>query len=140
MKGQRKRKMTGWIITLAILSALGIGGAIGWSKLEQEHKEAAGLPLNRVDFSRLKDGDFQGHYAGGMYKWRENDCRVTVSGGKVTSIELVSSVEKRDADFTGMLYDRVIKEQSLQVDTVSGATLTSKALLQGVENALVQAN
>jgi len=37
------------------------------------------------------------------------------------------------------LYDRVIAGQSLHVDTVSGATLTSKAYLQAVENALVQA-
>jgi uncharacterized protein with FMN-binding domain len=38
-----------------------------------------------------------------------------------------------------MLYDRVIAAQSLQVDTISGATLTSKGWLQCVENALVQA-
>jgi uncharacterized protein with FMN-binding domain len=38
-----------------------------------------------------------------------------------------------------MLYERVIEAQSLQVDTISGATLTSKAHLQCVENALVQA-
>jgi uncharacterized protein with FMN-binding domain len=37
------------------------------------------------------------------------------------------------------LYDRVIQAQSLQVDTISGATLTSKAYLQAVENALIQA-
>jgi uncharacterized protein with FMN-binding domain len=38
-----------------------------------------------------------------------------------------------------MLYDRVIQAQSLQVDTLSGATLTSKAWLQAVENALIPA-
>lgn len=139
MKKARK-KMTGWIITLAILSALGIGGAIGWSKLDQEHKEAAGLPLNRVDFSRLKDGTYTGRYDGGMYKWRVNETEVTVTGGKVTGIKLINGIEKRDGDSMEMLYDRVIKEQTLQVDTISGATLTSKAFLQGVENALVQAN
>lgn len=32
-----------------------------------------------------------------------------------------------------------IEAQSLQVDTVSGATLTSKAYLKSVENALMQA-
>jgi uncharacterized protein with FMN-binding domain len=38
-----------------------------------------------------------------------------------------------------VLYDRVVQAQSLQVDTISGATLTSKAWLQAVENALLQA-
>jgi len=132
--------MIGWIITLIIVGALGIAGAVGWSKLDAEHKEAASLPLNRVDFARLKDGTYTGRYEGGMYKWRVNETRVTVTGGKVTDIKLINGVEKRDGDSMEMLYDRVIKEQTLQVDTISGATLTSKAFLQGVENALVQAN
>ncbi len=38
-----------------------------------------------------------------------------------------------------MLNDRVIESQSLQVDTISGATLSSKAYLQAVENALLTA-
>jgi uncharacterized protein with FMN-binding domain len=37
------------------------------------------------------------------------------------------------------LFDRVIEAQSLQVDAISGATLTSKAYLKAVENALEQA-
>jgi uncharacterized protein with FMN-binding domain len=139
MKKARK-KMIGWIITVCIVGALGIAGAVGWSKLDKEHKEAASLPLNRVDFARLKDGTYTGRYEGGMYKWRENETEVTVSGGKVTDIKLIKGVEKRKGDSMELLYDRVIKEQTLQVDTISCATLTSKAFLQGVENALVQAN
>jgi uncharacterized protein with FMN-binding domain len=38
-----------------------------------------------------------------------------------------------------VLYERVIQAQSLQVDTISSATLTSKAYLKAVENALLQA-
>jgi uncharacterized protein with FMN-binding domain len=133
MKKARK-KMVGWIITICIVSTLGIAGAVGWSKLDKEHKEAASLPLNRVDFTRLKDGTYTGRYEGGMYKWRENETEVTVTGGKVTDIKLIQGVEKRKGDSMELLYDRVIKEQSLQVDTISSATL------QGVENALVQAN
>lgn len=37
------------------------------------------------------------------------------------------------------LFDEIIENQSLQVDVVSGATLTSKAHLNAVENALKQA-
>ena len=45
------------------------------------------------------------------------------------------------AENTGaqLLYDRVIEAQSLQVDTISMSTLTSKGYLQCVENALVPA-
>jgi uncharacterized protein with FMN-binding domain len=134
------RKMTGWIIFLVVVAVLGTGAAIGWSMLTKEHNEAKNLPLNAVDFGKLKDGTYIGEYGGGMYKWRVNSARVTVSSGKISDIELLNSSDpgakntKQDE-----LYDRVIKEQSLQVDTISGATLTSKAYLQAVENALKQA-
>jgi uncharacterized protein with FMN-binding domain len=137
MKG--KRSMTGWIIALIIVAGLAIAGGIGWSKLKEEHDEARSLPLNAVDFSKLKDGTYTGHYEGGMYKWRVNTVKVTVASGKVDQIEPVSGIEDQGNGSTKMLYDRVIASQSLQVDTISGATLTSKAYLQAVEIALLQA-
>jgi len=76
-----------------------------------------------------------------MYKWRANKIQVTVSSGKVTGIKTLSSKEDPEGKNTIQepLFNRVIEAQSLQVDTISGATLTSKAFLQGVENALKQA-
>jgi uncharacterized protein with FMN-binding domain len=138
---KRKRKMIGWIIALCIVVVLGISGAYGWSKIMKEHKEARSLPLDAVDFENLNDGTYQGYYAGGMYQWRENSCEVIVNNGKVSDIKMTASKDPGAENTSApMLYDRVIAEQSLQVDTISGATLTSKAYLQAVENALVQAN
>lgn len=132
--------MIGWIIVLIILVGLAIPGGIGWSKLMKEHTEARNLPLNAVDFSNLVDGVYVGEYAGGMYKWRANKVKVTVVSGKVVKIEpLEGVVDQNGNGSTQILYDRVINSQSLQVDTISGATLTSKGYLQAVENALVQA-
>jgi uncharacterized protein with FMN-binding domain len=132
--------MIGWMIALSVVGALGIAGGIGWSKLSKEHREARSLPLNAVDFSRLSDGTYHGAYAGGMYKWRANECQVTVSSGKVTDIRLVASKDPAAKNTQAeVLYERVIQAQSLQVDTISSATLTSKAYLKAVENALVQA-
>jgi uncharacterized protein with FMN-binding domain len=132
--------MIGWIIALVVIIGLGIAGWIGWSALMKEHREAKSLPLNAVDFSKLKDGTYHGAYEGGMYKWRANECDVKVSSGKVTDIQMTASKDPGAKNTnTQMLYDRVIKAQSLQVDTISGATLTSKAYLQCVENALIPA-
>ena len=130
----------GWIIALAVIILLGIGGGFGWSKLAAEHREARSLPLDKVDFTHLKDGAYHGAYAGGMYQWRANECDVTVAAGKVSAIHLARSGDpKAESAYTNTLYERVIQAQSLQVDVVSGATLTSKAYLQAVENALVGA-
>ncbi len=60
--------------------------------------------------------------------------------GKITDIKLLSSSDPAKSNMQPeMLYDKVIEAQSLQVDTISGATLTSKAYLKAVEIALVQA-
>jgi uncharacterized protein with FMN-binding domain len=132
--------MNGWLIALIIVVVLGVAGKIGWSFVAKEHREARSLPLNAADFSKLKDGTYHGVYEGGMYKWRANECNVTVTNGKVTNIQQVGSKDPGAANTDyEMLYDRVIEAQSLQVDTISGATLTSTAYLQAVENALIQA-
>jgi uncharacterized protein with FMN-binding domain len=133
--------MNGWIISLIlVVAALGSAGGFGWSLLSKEHKEARSVSLDAVDFQRLNDGTYHGSYEGGMYKWRTNECQVTVSSGKVTAIELVDSNDP-GAENTGheALYGRVIQAQSLHVDAISSATLTSKAYLKAVENALIQA-
>lgn len=140
-KNKRKKnvKLIGWIIAVMIIS-LSVGGVIGWSMLSKEHEEARNLPLNGVDFDRLNDGTYIGEYEGGMYKWRSNKVQVIVTSGKVTNIKLLRSKESNEEKINqSILYDRVIEAQSLQVDTISGTTLTSKAYLQGVENALKQA-
>lgn len=139
MKKKGKRKMIGWIIALVVLAGLAIPAGIGWSKLMKEHEEARSLPLNAVDFSNLADGVYVGEYEGGMYKWRANKVRVTVASGKVVKIEPLEGIDDQGNGSTQMLYDRVIKSQSLQVDTISGATLTANSYLQAIENALIQA-
>jgi uncharacterized protein with FMN-binding domain len=132
--------MIGWIIALVVIIGLGLAGWIGWSALMKEHREAKNLPLNAVDFSKLNDGTYHGVYEGGMYKWRANECDVKVASGKVTDIQMITSKDPGAKNTNNkMLYDRVIKAQSLQVDTISSATYTSKAYLQAIENALIPA-
>jgi uncharacterized protein with FMN-binding domain len=140
MKKKGKRNMVGWIILLVILTAAGIPAGIGISKLNKEHYEARNVSLDGVDFSKLADGEYTGTYEGGMYKWRANTVKVIVSGGKLTEIDPISGVQDQGNGSTKMLYDRVIANQSLMVDTISGATLTSKGYLKAVEIALTQAN
>jgi uncharacterized protein with FMN-binding domain len=132
--------MIGWVIALVVVAGLATAGGVGWSRLMKEHQEARSLPLNAVDFSKLNDGTYHGAYEGGMYKWRANECDVTVTNGKVAGIQLAGSQDPGGKNTQHeALYDRVIQAQSLQVDTISGATLTSKAYLQAVENALIPA-
>lgn len=132
--------MTGWIIALIIAATVGSGGVLGWSYVAKEHAEARSVSIGDIDFSSLPSGTFTGEYEGGMYKWRANRVKVTIDSGMVTNIELMSSTDPGDenSDYT-QLYRRVLDAQSLQVDAISGATLTSRAYLKGIENALLNA-
>ncbi len=131
--------MIGWLIALVVLVVLAAAGGKAWWHLSKEHQEARNVALDGVDFSKLKDGTYTGTYEGGMYKWRVNTVKVTVVSGKVTKIEPVEGIQDQGNGSTQKLYERVIQAQSLQVDTISGATLTANAYLKAIEIALVQA-
>lgn len=130
-KGKRKLLIAG-IVVLVIVG--GLGGVLFIT--EGERREARNVPIKAISFKSLRDGTYTGGYQGGKYKWRANKIQVTVSSGKVTGIQVLEQTEKKPPEFTEELFGRVIQAQSLQVDTISGATLTSKAFLKGVEGAL----
>ena len=88
-----------------------------------------------LDFANLKDGTYSGTGQG-----RNGSIEVTVKvkKGKVTSLTVESSRE--DAQYMNRAKDTVIGEileaQSLNVQTVSGATMSSNGIIEAVANAL----
>jgi len=124
-----------WVL-LGIVGLLVVVALVALGVTEPERRQARNLPIADVEFSKLADGTYAGSYEGGMYKWRANEVAVTVQDGKVTDIEVTKSVQKPIPEVTGPLFDSVIREQSLKVDTVSQATLTSKSFLKSIEDAL----
>ncbi|MBI9108278.1 MAG: FMN-binding protein [Spirochaetales bacterium] len=133
----KKKSIVVLIILLTVLVIIGGSAGTGCVSLSREHDEARNLPITSINFSKLKDGTYTGEYEGGMYRWRANKVNVTVSSGKVTVIDLQDLSDSGDGFAERReLYNRIIEAQSLQVDVISGATLTSKAYLKGVEIAL----
>ncbi|MBN1950282.1 MAG: FMN-binding protein [Bacteroidales bacterium] len=130
-----KRHLKFLVIGLAALMFL----ACSCNKLQKEHEEARNVEISAIDFSLLKTGIYDGYYAGGMYQWRENECRVEVDSGRVIDIELIESEAEYTLEFLDSLYGCIIRQQNLQVDAVCGATLDTKACLKGVEDALIKA-
>jgi uncharacterized protein with FMN-binding domain len=58
--------------------------------------------------------------------------QVTVAAGRITNITFVTLVA---GDATG-LAARVVRAQSLDVDAISGATISTKTVLKTIDNAL----
>ena len=141
MKRTGKMKRGGWSslpLALLLLGAVGtIAGCVG---LAEEHEEARAVTIGDIDFSTLEQGVYRGSYPGGMHEWRANTAEVTVGQGRVDTIRLVASAELDvdDPEYAA-LARRVVEAQSLDVDGISGATLTSKAHLKAIELALEHA-
>ena len=85
----------------------------------------------------LNDGTYEGSASG--YSGTTT-VSVTVSGGQVTAIEVVS--ESDSPQFFSRaeaVLDEIISGQTLEVDTVSSATFSSSGLINATYNALQQA-
>lgn len=95
--------------------------------------EGAKLAVNTVDPSSVSDGVYHGRYASG--RWT-NELDVTVKDHKISGIKIIKDVNFPKPEWAQQLFDRVVEKQNTDVEVVSGATVTSKAYLKSVENAL----
>ncbi len=86
--------------------------------------------INPVEITELKDGTYEGYYQ--FSRW-EAKVQVTVKDGVITQVKSLKEVFPNVSD---ELNEKIVKEQKNDVDAVSGATVTSKAYLKAVENAL----
>lgn len=94
---------------------------------------------NTVSFEDLKDGVYTSSNIG--YMQTPIDVEVTVEGGKVTDIKSSQAEPKDDRSAAAIetLPNRIVKAQSLDVDVVSSATISSESTKLGVAQALLKA-
>lgn len=116
------------IVILMIVTA--VGGVFyltrGMSELEE-------MSLNGINPTYFSDGSYFGSYVSG--RWT-NTLEVHVEGGRVSQINVSENVRFVQDGVSDALFEKVISSQDTRVDTVSGATVTSKAYLKAIENAL----
>lgn len=116
-------------------------GVTGKSKQESTSESESDSSLAEIaaaqDASAYKDGTYYGTgkgFAGTM------KVKVDISGGKIASISIVST---KDGDSyvksASSLLDTIVEKQSTNVDTVSGATFSSRGIIAAVRSALSQA-
>lgn len=134
-KGKRVFRMSLFLVIIILFS----GGFYEWTKIKKEHNENLSMTFSEINFDNLKDGIYEGYYEGGMYKWRENRIEVVVEDGHVKNFNLLEHSEGMSNEETDKLFNRVLLAKSFNIDTISGATLTSRAYLKGFENALLKA-
>ena len=95
------------------------------------------LTRKNLDLTRLRDGVYTGKSLGYAEK-PELAVRVTLRGGRITDLT-VQHGEKIELGATRIVPERIRTQQSLEVDGVTGATVTSQAIVHGAYQALQQA-
>ncbi|AJH01554.1 ferredoxin [Clostridium beijerinckii] len=106
------------------------------SKLNHETTSSNTVQNNASEY---KDGTYTGSGTG--YKGGTTKISVTVSDGKISSIQAISNQDtpKFYQRAEGTIIKSIISKQSTSVDTVSGATYSSKGIMSAVTNALNEA-
>ena len=94
------------------------------------------VPTGKLDHQKLVDGMYEGSYRKGPMKAR---VKITIQNQRISSIDLLEHDTWKGKEAEEIIPDRIIREQSTDVDTVSGATMSSRVIMNAVQNAVDKA-
>ena len=107
---------------------------VGFLLITNGLSEGANIILRGIDLSATPDGSYTGVYE---FKRWSNTLVVHVKDHRITSIVIEGDVTAAGiTNCSGEIFRRVIDTQDTRVDAVSGATVTSKAYLKAIEDAI----
>ena len=95
-------------------------------------KAVKATTFSSIDISNIPDGIYVGEYDVNFIYAK---VEVTVQNGAITNIDILEHKNERGKP-AEIVVDRIIEEQKIDVDVVSGATNSSTVIKKAVENAL----
>ena len=126
-----KKKIISVIILLLLLICL-ICGAV-YLKNVADYKRAVGeTTFDEIDIADVSDGIYIGEYDVNFIYAK---VEVTVEDGEIVSINILEHRHERGKAAETVI-EKIIEEQKIDVDAVSGATNSSTVIKKAVENAL----
>lgn len=116
------------IAFIGLLVIMGIGGGLyAW----RFTSGARNIEVEEVNIAAIPDGDYEGGY---KFWHVDVEVEVIVEDGEIETIGLLN--DPSNEENVEEVLDRVVDEQSLEVDLVSGASVSQKVALKAVEEAL----
>lgn len=89
--------------------------------------------IKDIDLSQIADGKYLGEFS---YSKSRCEVEVAVENHRIADIKIIENGTNDRAKKAEAVISKVIDEQKINVDVISGSTTTSKALLKAVESAL----
>ena len=126
-----KKKIISFIVLLLLLIGL-ICGAV-YLKNVADYKRAIGeTTFDEIDIADVSDGIYIGEYDVNFIYAK---VEVTVEDGEIVSINILEHRHERGKAAETVI-EKIIEEQKIDVDAISGATNSSTVIKKAVENAL----
>jgi len=94
------------------------------------------LLLDAVDPGKFADGTYKGSYRGGPNK---AIVEVTIKDNSIVNIKILQHQAWKGKKAEETIVERIITHQSTQVDAVSGATNSSRVIMNAVQLAIEKA-
>jgi uncharacterized protein with FMN-binding domain len=116
----------------AILVSLLIFGGVYFYKLSQYKRAIDDIVIESPKLSTINDGTYSGAFDATMVA---ADVSVTIRDHRITAIK-INNHKTGKGQPAERITDSVLSAQSLNVDTISGATNSSKVILKAIEIAL----
>ena len=132
MKLSRKRILLSTAIPLILLISL-IFTAVYLKNVTDYKKAVKETTFKNLNISSIPDGVYVGEYDVDFVYAK---VKVTVQSGVITNIDILEHKNGRGSS-AEVVADRIIEEQKINVEAVSGATNSSTVIKKAVENALM---
>lgn len=120
-------------ILLIVFMILVLFIAAGMAFLLNGQAAIKNMTINDVNMNLIEDGIYSGSFSGNRWS---NEVEVTVKNNKIVEIRVIKDQMIKLPDVTNSIFSKIKEMQSLKVDTISEASVTTKAYLKAVENAL----
>lgn len=128
-----KGKKTGFWV-LIILISLTLLGVIIKTVMEGNLEALAQSKMASFDLSQTENGIYEGVHSVLPVKAK---VVVTIQDHVITKLDLIEHFNGQGAG-AEVILDRVLEEQDIAVDVISGATYSSVVILKAIEDALEQ--
>jgi uncharacterized protein with FMN-binding domain len=99
----------------------------------QEQMMVRQMEIKNIDINEIRDGDHIGSFSYGGFKY---EVKTIVADHKIKDIVILHNRDTKHARRAEGVVTEILEDQTPNVDVISGATTTSKALMKAVENSL----
>ena len=131
-KTRLKRRILIMAVIMIAVAGVVLAAKTALSKMESNLEGLMLLDVTDVDLKSISDGTYTGEYSALPVSAKVS---VSIKDHCITNIDLLehNNGQGAGAEVIPLI---VVEKQTLQIDTISGATYSSKVILKAIEDAL----